>query len=316
MAITESIVQNLSKPKLTDIGALVDGVRDFLDGADEPFGSLNEFIAFIRGNKLARSNNFAVVVGMPKILADGLDGGSIGKQLHFQCEDVDFGGKSLATEPHRSKGLPSERPYDVIYSPLNMVFRCSENMGEYQFFDIWESHAVNENTYRMNYFDDIVATVRLSILDRNKNEVYYIKLLEAYPKTVTAITLSHGETDTISKFNVEWAYTKYTPPREEIQMEKLKPFEPDIANSVKKIGSSAPNGLAGLLTGGIPSFTGEALNVYKKLDDVATKYTGVSVSDTQNVIKELQTDIDDSEILDEGEKIGLLAVAGTLLSGL
>lgn len=316
MAISESIVNNLRKPKLTDIGALVDGVRDFLDGADEPFGSLTEFITFIRNNRLAKSNNFAVVIGMPKVLENPLQGQGVSKQLHFQCEDIELGGKALATEPHRTKGAPREMPYDNIYAPVNMTFRCSEDAGEYQFFDLWQSHTVNENTYRVTYFDNIKAIVRLSILDGKKNEVYYVKLLEAYPKSITPIAMSHGETDTVAKFSVEWAYTKYRPLRDELKFEKVDPFNAEYFTTDKRIETSVSGGLAGLLGGGIPSFTGEALNFYNKLDEISTKYTGVSISDTQNVIKEVQTDIDDSEILDNGEKTGLLAVASALLGGL
>ena len=130
-----------------------DGVQGFLDeGNGQPFGSLDEWMAFVKKNKPHKNCNFALVISPPPILRDYVSGDTggqydevtqlrqnntastgISKQLHFTCEDMEIAGKSLITDEHTKRGIPILMPYGVAFQPVNLTFRSSEDFTEYQF---------------------------------------------------------------------------------------------------------------------------------------------------------------------------------------
>ena len=58
----------------------------------------------------------------------------------------------------------------------------------------------------MQYYEDYIGAVQIFQLDENNNRKYGVELVEAFPKTIGAMTLDYSNGNEINKLPVTFSY--------------------------------------------------------------------------------------------------------------
>jgi hypothetical protein len=154
------------------------------------------------------------------------------RSLELSCERATIPAKSyLTTEVPFSYGPTRRMPYNVLFNEISLTFRVSRNFEEKKFFDDWQNAIMDPFTHELNYWDEYTTEVEIIQEDDGKpffglfegdlateisrtfgsgNDVYALKLNEAYPVNVTDLNLDHEEQSTYHKLTVNFAFRKWT----------------------------------------------------------------------------------------------------------
>ena len=140
--------------------------------------------------------------------------------IQLNCETVSIPGHVMATKAHKTYGLKREYAYEKLYEMVAMSFYMSDKMHEFNFFNAWLNSMYNNG--RVSYYDEYKGTIEIyqcSGVNPSDEEdlsvMMKVKLIDAYPKTITPLALGHALTSTIQKVSVnityrDVEYTDYT----------------------------------------------------------------------------------------------------------
>ena len=168
---------------------------------------------------LATNNQF--LVELPSM------GGVDGRTLNVLCKEVSLPGKQILTLDH-AMGLYQEKVANGFAAEdVSMTFYVPNDYAPKKYFDEWRSKIVKEGNnavvgYKKDYVKDIVIRqlkkpvarfgFDLGPLDFNLDvlgkSIYSVKLIEAFPTSLSAIQLSSDQ-DQIVEFNVQFSYTNW-----------------------------------------------------------------------------------------------------------
>lgn len=164
---------------------------------------INEFIASIKNNGLARSNRYAVMFGnVPWVDTDLL------KNTVMFCDQVQLPGVNYNTSDTRSYGEVRKAPYERLYEDINMSFYVDTDMSVKLFFDYWMNQIQDPVSRNFNYYENYTSDIILEVQDLHNNTRYNMKLFEAFPKSIGAIQMDYNSKD-IMKLSVNFAYKYY-----------------------------------------------------------------------------------------------------------
>ena len=76
-------------------------------------------------------------------------------------------------------------------------------------FDNWTGLVFDSDNYRAGYKNDFVTDVIIQQINHKNIPIYGVKLENAFPTTLTAVTLDNNAENTIQKFSVTLSYDKY-----------------------------------------------------------------------------------------------------------
>lgn len=136
------------------------------------------------------------------------------RHFSINCEMAALPGVGLTTSDRRYYGPARKMPYNILHNDLNLSFYCSEDHRERKYFDEWVDQIADMDTFEMGFYDDYVSTVVITNFDNSNRVSLQMKILEAYPLSVTPIDLGYSNMSTQEKVMVNFAYYKY---------EKIKP---------------------------------------------------------------------------------------------
>jgi len=180
--------------------------------------NVENFTSVIASKGLSSSNKFDVKIYFPS--------GSSEKDMNLMCESVSIEGKSINTTADRQYGITREVAYAApVYNPVTLSFYCTEKLEEKKLLDKWQNSIIKTNdpntgelgTFDVGYYDDYAKNSKIVVtkLDTSGNIVFSIEYVEAYPKSITAIELSHavagGPMKVSALFN--YSYWKDTTPK-------------------------------------------------------------------------------------------------------
>ena len=177
------------------------GLARFLEGG--AFGVLNDILSeFHSDNGYAIPNRFEVLITRP--------GGSASdaRKVSLRCETVLLPGRNLNTVTDGMPYGPTREVVDgVTYAEdISMTFQASSGLDERVFFEEWQELAFNKQTWNVGYYNDYVSTVEIYLLDRQDQRRYGIKLIEAFPKTISGTDLSQAANNEIVKTSVSFSF--------------------------------------------------------------------------------------------------------------
>jgi hypothetical protein len=89
---------------------------------------------------------------------------------------------------------------------IAMTFVSSAGLEERVFFEEWQELAFNKKTWNVGYYDDYVGTVEIYLLNRQDERRYGIKLIEAFPKTISGTDLGQASNNEIIKTSVSFSF--------------------------------------------------------------------------------------------------------------
>jgi hypothetical protein len=166
--------------------------------------SYSKFIAEIKSQGLARNNRFAVLFTPPT----NVNPANLQKTLLF-CDSATLPGVNFSTVQNRTFGESREIPYEKLFDTCQMTFHVDKDMMVKSLFDQWIQSIQNPVTRNFSYYKDYVTNMTIEVQDLAENTRYEMALYEVYPKTVSAINLSHESKDTM-KLSVTFQYKYWT----------------------------------------------------------------------------------------------------------
>ena len=195
--------------------------RDFIEGP--AFAVLNEFLGLFRSDDgIARPNRYEIILYAPSTnvtagkssLSDVYSqiltekkGEGIDRRTSLRCQSISFPGRNLDTTPDTNiYGPTREIVNGFSFGEITANFLCSSDLKEKEFFELWQSHAFNPETWALKYYDDYVGGMDIYQLDEKDVRRYGIKLFEVFPKTISAQGLSYGTNNTATTVDVGFSF--------------------------------------------------------------------------------------------------------------
>lgn len=312
---------------------------------------------FIR-NGVQRANRFQVTIPLPKKLNQILSGGDsdedssedgiLGKvksfvnknskyinaagialglnsngerSIQFVCRATEVPGVQIKTESHEYNGHVFKMATGVDRDQVGFVFQLSEDMWEKSIMDKWRSLVVNETTRLAGYWDDYTVDIQIDVLDTNDEVVFSTWLVDAYPTTISSISMNKMATDMANTLDTSWAFVRVSPvaPKED---PKPGDYSSGIPGSIGGIVDGIANGdlesaaySARQIITEIESgnFTGEAAAIMDKINGVVRDTTGVSVTEMEKVGKNLKKMVSSATSITSDVKDSLHGVVDKLL---
>lgn len=169
-------------------------------------GSIDTITTKLKTFGVASPNKFRVLLFPPSIGRKDISFFTNSQFVSMSCVNASLPGKTFQTVERRIKGPHEKIPYAKSYEDVTLSFLVSQQMQEKIFFDKWQDFILDPVTFELNYYDEYISTVRIQQLDKSLNVVYEIELHEAYPMTVSALTLDSAASSEIHKIDVTFAY--------------------------------------------------------------------------------------------------------------
>lgn len=169
----------------------------------------SDFVAKISSfGGLARTNRFSVLVTPPDyVMSQLLNNGnsSVLESLLMFCDSLQLPGVGINTAQTRTFGEVREMPYETNYEPITISFYVDNNFLVKQMFDAWVLGIQDWNTRKFKYYNQYAKDITIYVQDVEDNGKYAVRLFEAYPKSVSAISMSY-ESKELMKINVTLVY--------------------------------------------------------------------------------------------------------------
>ena len=178
------------------------------EGSKMAFG-VTDFTGVISSRGLASSNKFEVDVFFPQTGSK--------KEINLMCDTATIAGKNIQTTADIQYGIRREVAYGApTYEPITLTFYCTEGLAEKILLDNWQQKMVrtpgkndtNSGTFDVGYYDDYAKNSKIIVtkLSVTGEKTYKHEYREAYPKSVTAIELSHAASSGPVKVSATFNY--------------------------------------------------------------------------------------------------------------
>jgi len=132
------------------------------------------------------------------------------KETNFNCTSAVMPGESLATfDVRRGKPVQSKMPYDNIYSELRLIFRVSQDHKERILFESWYNYIYDKTTNTFAFPEQYYGTIDITQLSNDMKKVKTVRCYEAYPTTISSISLAYDANNVVETFDVLFAYTDW-----------------------------------------------------------------------------------------------------------
>ena len=103
-------------------------------------------------------------------------------------------------------------------------------MKEKRYFETWQRLAYNPQTWAMQYYNDYVGSIKLFQLDETDRQRYGVEMVECFPKTIAAQSVSASRSTEVQKVSVTFSYRYWKDLKDEADLPK--PLTDRIADAV------------------------------------------------------------------------------------
>jgi hypothetical protein len=194
-------------------------VAQFLEGT--AFGVLNDVLSTFRSNEgYALPSRYEVVILPPsgKLGTNQLNifnngGSNINtRNVSLRAESVNLPGRTLTTSTDSNIYGPDREVVEGVTfaDEISIDFQASSGLDERVFFENWQRQAFNEDNFNVGYYKDYIGEMQIYILDSQDKRRYGLRILEVFPKTVTANQLNYAAASEILKTNVTFSFRYWT----------------------------------------------------------------------------------------------------------
>ena len=122
------------------------------------------------------------------------------------CSAPTLPGRGFSTIERFDHGPIRKIPYSELYNDISLTFYNSRNLKEWEFFNDWQEFIGGKGDYYLPYYDEIVGKIHINALDRSNTVQKTIGLFEAYPVTLSEISMGYDQGGDVSTFNVDFAF--------------------------------------------------------------------------------------------------------------
>ena len=215
-----------------NLGSFVEAIA--YAGLEEIFATFRSDDGFARPNRYevfffppvsrSQTNIFAQIMG--ENVAN-----QTARKTALRCQSFEFPGRNLDTmEDTNIFGPVRNVVSGYSYGDVTGVFQCSSDMKEKRFFETWQRLAYNPQTWAMQYYNDYVGSIKLFQLDETDRQRYGVEMVECFPKTIAAQSVSYSRGTEVQKVSVTFAYRYCKDLKDEAGL--AKPLTDRIADAV------------------------------------------------------------------------------------
>ena len=169
---------------------------------------------------LAKSNRFAIYMNLPIVsvnptrLLTNFASGNFNpmqvlndpRDISLLCESCSLPGRQVTTAEHTYKLKPIKKAYGYLNEDVSFTFLLTGDYYMKGMFDAWQGSVFNQERGTMNYKDDYTSNVIIQQLNDKHLPIYTCTLRNAFPTTVSAVELSNGNENQVSRVTVSLAY--------------------------------------------------------------------------------------------------------------
>jgi len=129
--------------------------------------------------------------------------------LSLSCQNAVFPDKNFTTVDDR-RGNPHKVkiPYDVDHSDVTFTFQINSLMTERDVIESWMNYIYDEKTESFALSGNYVTDIHVIQFNQARVPVKHIKLIDAYPISMSEIALGYDMNDQISTFSVTFTYER------------------------------------------------------------------------------------------------------------
>ncbi len=177
---------------------------------------------------VARSNKFRVLFTPPKgslfnidpeAIIGSLLGGDTGnfeaknlindpRAVSFLCSGASIPGVQIGTLDYQAEKQTVKVANTFIHEEVTLKFILTNDYYMKKLFDNWLKQVIDPESHSVGYKDDYSCDVVIQQLNSRGNVVYGVKLIKAFPTTVTAIEFDSGS-DAFGELNVTMSYDRF-----------------------------------------------------------------------------------------------------------
>lgn len=161
--------------------------------------SIETIVGHLAANPLLEPNRYEVMITGPVV---------INEHMLFNCSQAQIPGHNIGSFEHSIQGPKRKIPNEELFDDLSLTFYNGHHMYEIGAMYDWIHLISGRSTYRIAYYNDIVADINISIYDLKEHKVAEVKFAEAYPIGVADVDLGYAS-DTPSITTVNFTYHSY-----------------------------------------------------------------------------------------------------------
>lgn len=145
--------------------------------------NLKKIVGHISDNPLLEPNRYEVVIASPIDMT---------RDILINAHACGIPGQSIGTFEHSITGPKRKIPNEEIYDDLSITFYNNHYLDEISAFERWIKLVGGKDSYRMAYYNDIVADINIVIYDLKEKAHAEVKFTEAYPIGISELELSYA----------------------------------------------------------------------------------------------------------------------------
>ena len=143
-------------------------------------------------------------------------GSEVQRGLRAYVESVDMPGRNLDTVDFKTYGPKRSIVNGHSFSgEVTMSVYCDKYLRQRSFFEMWQKAAFDQGTNNVHFYDEYTGGLRIYQLgsfsgNQDRDRIAYgVELFEVFPKTISAVSYSQGDNDTIQKISVVLAFRNW-----------------------------------------------------------------------------------------------------------
>lgn len=170
--------------------------------------NISRFLSEVSAKGLSKPNRFEIQIDIPLGLRFG---NNVGEKVNLMCDQAVFPYSRILTSRQQIFGPPTFHPVGVDYNGegISLQFYVDREMTVKRFFDIWLDSIVSRTSHTANYRANYQTNIYISQLDESDHVMYKVKVLEAFPVSVQALTLDAGASNQVHKLSVNFNFRKW-----------------------------------------------------------------------------------------------------------
>ena len=144
------------------------------------------------------------------------EGNKIQRGLRAYVDSVDMPGRNLDTVDLKIYGPKRQIVNGHSFSgEITMSVYCDKYLRQRSFFEMWQKAAFDQGTNNVHFYDEYTGGLRIYQLgafagNQDRDRIAYgVELFECFPKTISAVSYGHSQTDEIQKISVTLAFRNW-----------------------------------------------------------------------------------------------------------
>ena len=154
---------------------------------------------------LARTNRFEVILVPPTVMSN------YGREISIMVDTIGFPNMSISAKAFKTWGPNHQMPVGSEYGGegIAITFLLDGKMDNKRFIEDWMELAVRPNDYLLRYQREYTSSVMISQLNDRNLPIYTVELIDAFPRSMSLVSLDNNAQSQVSRLNVMLAFRRW-----------------------------------------------------------------------------------------------------------